>query len=83
MRPVNTDENGLVVNHDDLLEAIAICNIAYFQQYPATLGFAGKLSRKEQHGILLDMSRFAVEYFSPLHTALAKTQKARPEGRAS
>ena len=83
MRPVNTDENGLVVNHDDLLEAIAICNIAYFQQYPATLGFAGKLSRKEQHGILLDMSRFAVEYFSPLHTALAKTQKTRPEGRAS
>jgi hypothetical protein len=24
------------------------------------------------------MSRFAVEYFSPLHTALAKTQKRAP-----
>ena len=46
MRPVHADENGLVVNHDDLLEGIRGTNTAYLQQYPATLGLTGILRSK-------------------------------------
>ena len=80
MRPVNTDENGLVVNHDDLLEVIAICNIAYFQQYPATLGFAGKLSRKRTTRNFAGHVSLCRGILLPTPYSAGKNAKSAPRG---